>query len=157
MAKFEITFDLDDLKRELSNIVEDINEGVEQGLEACAKEIREFEKTKIEQVTGKGQYIPTGQLKRSVAIIPLEWSPGLATIKIRPTVGYAKFVNNGTGVHSSDGQGKQDGWVYSPDGGNTFFFTLGMKPRYFVEDTYQYYKDKAPAIIEEEIYKCIRR
>ena len=155
MAKFEITFDLDDLKRELSNIVEDINEGVEQGLLICASEIKEMEQRMIDQRTGNGQYIPTGQLKRSVTIMPLEWSPFGASISVVPTANYATYTEEGTGEFNPNG--RKGGWVYSPDGGNSFYFTLGMPPKYFARDTYDHYKDKAPAIIEEEIYKCIRR
>ena len=155
MSKFEITIDLDKLKREIGEITEDINRGVEEGLKICANEIKEMEQRMIDQRTGNGTYIPTGQLKRSVTIMPLEWSPSLASISVVPTTSYSGFVESGTGEFHP--QGRKGGWVYSPDGGNTFFFTLGMPPKYFVRDTYEYYKDKAPVIIKEEIYKCIRR
>ena len=158
MAKFEINIELDDLKRELSNIVEDINEGVEQGLEVCANEIKKMEKRMIDKSTGNGEYVVTGQLERSVKIMPLEWSPGLATISVTNSAIYADLVEKGTGEFASDGNGHKGGWVYSPDGGNTFFFTLGMPPHMFAQDSYDHYNNgKAKAIIEEEIYKCIRR
>lgn len=89
MAKFEITFDLDEFKREIGNVIEDIHEGVEQGLLICANEIKEMEQRMIDQRTGNGTYIPTGQLKRSVTIMPLEWSPSLASISVVPTANYA--------------------------------------------------------------------
>lgn len=154
MAKFEITFDLDKFKREIGEITEDINRGVEEGLKICANEIKEMEQRMIEQRTGNGQYIPTGQLKRSVTIMPLTWSPGLASISVVPTTSYSGFVESGTGEFNP--QGRKGGWVY-PVGDGTYRFTLGMPPKYFARDTYEFYKDKAPYIIEEQLYKCIRR
>ena len=156
MAKFSIEFDLRGFTDELDKMTEQIKEGVEQGLKVCASEIKQMEQGMIEQRTGNGQYVPTGQLKRSVTIMPLEWSPSLASISVVPTANYAKFVEEGTGEFNP--QGRKGGWVYSPDGGNTFFFTLGMPPHMFAQDTYDHYNNgKAKAIIEEEIYKCIRR
>ena len=156
MAKFEITFDLDELKREIGEITEDIHKGVEEGLKVCANEIKEKEQRYIEQRTGQGEYIPTGNLKHSVTIMPLNWSPGLASISVTNVANYADFTESGTGIYADNGNGRQNGWVYSPDGGNTFFFTEGMRPKHFARDTFEEYKDKAPAIIKEQIYYHIK-
>ena len=154
MAKFSIEFDLRGFTDELDKMTEQIKEGVEQGLKVCASEIKQMEQGMIEQRTGNGQYVPTGQLKRSVTIMPLEWSPSLASISVVPTANYATYTEEGTGEFNP--QGRKGGWVY-PVGDGTYRFTLGMPPKYFARDTYEFYKDKAPAIIEEQVYKCIRR
>ena len=154
MARFSMEVDLKELEKMIDKTTEQINKGIEQGLKVCASEIKQMEQRQIENTTGGGSYVPTGRLKRSVTIMPIEWSPYSASITVMPTASYSRYVNEGTGIYHP--QGRQGGWVYSPDGGATFIFTHGIFPHYFVQDTYEFYKDKAPIIIKNEIYKCIR-
>jgi hypothetical protein len=153
MAKFEIDIDIKGIDKQLNQITSDIKKGVEQGLQESASEIKDMEQRQIEKTTGNGSYVPTGQLKRSVTIMPLVWSPYSASISIAPMALYADFVENGTGIYAPGG--RQGGWVY-PVGDGTFVFTEGMPPHYFVQDTFDYYVNKVPAIVEEHIYKCLR-
>ena len=151
--KFDIKVDTKQLEKKIKATEEQIKQGVEQGLKVCASEIKQMEQRQIENTTGQGNYVPTGQLKRSVTIMPIEWSPYGASITVVPTAPYAQYVEQGTGIYHP--QGRQGGWVY-PLGDGTYRFTMGIPPHYFVEDTYEFYKDKAPAIIQEQIYKCIK-
>ena len=153
MAKFEMNVDLRQLEKQLNKKMDQIKKGVEQGLKVVASEIKQMEQQQIENTTGNGSYVPTGQLKRSVTIMPIQWSPYGASITVVPTASYARYVNEGTGIYHP--QGRQGGWFY-PIGDGTYRFTLGMPPHYFVQDTYEFYKDKAPMIIKEQIYKCLR-
>jgi hypothetical protein len=153
MAKFTIDIDIKGIDKQFNQITSDIKKGVEQGLKVSASEIKDMEQRQIENTTGNGSYVPTGQLKRSVRIMPLEWSPYGASISIAPMASYAKFVEEGTGIYNP--QGTQGGWVY-PVGDGTYRFTLGIPSHYFVQDTFDYYVNKVPAIVEEEIYKCLR-
>lgn len=153
MARFSMEVDLKELEKMIDKTTEQINKGIEQGLKVVASEIKQMEQKQIENTTGDGVYVPTGQLKRSVTIMPIEWSPYGASITIVPTASYAQYVEQGTGIYHP--QGRQGGWVY-PIGDGTYRFTLGMPPHYFVQDTHEFYKDKAPIIIKNEIYKCIR-
>ena len=153
MARFSMEVDLKELEKIIDKTTEQINKGIEQGLKVCASEIKQMEQRQIENTTGGGSYVPTGGLKRSVTIMPIEWSPFSASITIVPTASYAQYVEQGTGIYHP--QGRQGGWFY-PIGDGTYRFTLGMPPHYFVQDTYEFYKDKATAIVEEQIYKCIR-
>ena len=156
MARFSMEVDLKQLEKELNKTIDEMHEGIERGLKVCASEIKQMEQRQIENTTGGGSYVPTGGLKRSVRIMDIQWSPYGASITIVPTASYAPFVELGTGKYASDGNGRQTPWVYSPDGGATFIFTHGIFPHYFVSDTYEFYKDKATAIVEEQIYKCLR-
>ena len=151
--KFEIKVDTRQLEKKIKATEEQIKQGIEQGLKVCASEIKQMEQRQIENTTGQGEYVPTGQLKRSVRIMPIEWSPYSASITVVPTVPYAQYVEQGTGIYVPGG--RQGGWVY-PIGDGTYRFTMGIPPHYFVQDTYEFYKDKAPVIIQEQIYKCIR-
>ena len=153
MAKFEMKLDMSSIKKKIKTTEEQIKQGIEQGLKVCASEIKQMEQRQIENTTGSGQYVPTGQLKRSVTIMPIEWNPYGASITVVPTASHSLYVEQGTGIFNP--QGRKGGWVY-PIGDNQFRFTMGIPPHYFVQDTYEYYEDKAPAIIAEQIYKCMR-
>ena len=151
--KFDIKVDTRQLEKKIKATEEQIKKGIQEGLLVCASEIKQTEQLAIEQTTGHGSYTPTGQLKRSVRIMPIEWSPYSASITVVPTVPYAQYVEQGTGIYVPGG--RQGGWVY-PIGDGTYRFTMGIPPHYFVSDTREFYKDKAPVIIQEQIYKCIK-
>ena len=151
--KFDIKVDMKQLEKKIKATEEQIKQGIEQGLKVCASEIKQMEQRQIENTTGQGEYVPTGQLKRSVRIMPIEWSPYSASITVVPMASYAQYVEQGTGIYVPGG--RQGGWVY-PIGDGTYRFTMGIPPHYFVQDTYEFYKDKAPVIIQEQIYKCIK-
>ena len=151
--KLNIKVDTRQLDKKIKATEEQIKKGIEQGLKVCASEIKQMEQRQIENTTGQGDYTPTGQLKRSVRIMPIEWSPYSASITVVPMASYAQYVEQGTGIYVPGG--RQGGWVY-PIGDGTYRFTMGIPPHYFVQDTYEFYKDKASVIIQEQIYKCIR-
>ena len=151
--KFDIKVDTRQLEKKIKATEEQIKQGIQEGLLVCASEIKQTEQLAIEQTTGHGSYTPTGQLKRSVTILPLEWSPYGASITVVPMASYARFVEEGTGIFNP--KGRQTPWVY-PIGDGTYRFTVGIPPHYFVSDTREFYKDKAPVIIQEQIYKCIK-
>lgn len=89
MARFSMEVDLKQLEKMIDKTTEQINKGIEQGLKVCASEIKQMEQKQIENTTGNGGYVPTGQLKRSVTIMPIEWSPFSASITIVPMASYA--------------------------------------------------------------------
>ena len=151
---FKIEVNTKAITKKIDKMTDDIQKGIERGLLKVASETAQVEQKFIEITTGGGSYVPTGRLKGSVTIMPIEWSPYGASITIKPTVDYATYVNEGTGEHHP--QGRQGGWYYTPDEGNTFFFTWGIRPHYFVDKTYDYMRDKVGKIIQEEIYKCLR-
>ena len=155
MAKFKITIDMKQLEKKIEATKEQIKQGTEIGLQTVAKEIKIHEQRLIEQRTGHGVYQPIGYLKHSVWIMPLEWSPYGASISVTNVAKYATYTEFGTGKWASNGQGRLGGWFY-PIGDGTYRFTEGIPPKFFVRDTYEFYKDKAPAIIEEQIYKCMK-
>ena len=155
MAKFKIEVDTEAIKKKIEATEEQIKQGVEQGLKVCADEIKLHEQRLINQRTGHGEYQPIGYLKHSVWIMPLEWSPYGASITVTNVAKYALYTELGTGKYASNGNGRQGGWFY-PIGDGTYRFTEGIPPKFFVRDTREFYKDKATAIVEEQIYKCLR-
>lgn len=152
---YEIKLDLRGFKITVDNIEDAIRQGVETGLKVSANEIKKQEQRFIEQRTGNGEYMPTGYLKHSVWIMPLEWTPNGASITVTNVAKYAIYTELGTGEFASNGNGRQGGWVY-PLGNGEYRFTTGMPPKYFVRDTRDIYDAEViSGIIEENIYRLL--
>lgn len=45
---------------------------------------------------------------------------------------YAIYVHEGTGKYARGGYGRTTAWVYTPDGGRTFYTTEGQRPQPFL-------------------------
>ena len=151
---FDIDLDMSALKKKLKATEEQIKQGVENGLRQLASEMKVHEQRLIEKRTGHGEYKPTGYLKRSVWIMPIEWSPYGASITVTNVAKYALYAELGTGIYASDGNGRQDGWFF-PIGDGEFRFTMGMPPKYYVKDTRAFYEDKAITFIEKNIQRLL--
>ena len=147
-----ITINVDDLIKDLDKDLKKIEQGIEDGMELVASEIAQMQHDIIDNnVGGDGSYVRTGLLKSGVTIMPLEWSPSGVSMTITNTTSYAIYNSYGTGIYAENGQGRQGGWYY-PVGDGTYRFTLGMPPKRFVQDSYEFYKDKAPSIIQQSIF-----
>ena len=148
----KITIDTSSLVKGLEKDLKKIQEGIEEGMKQVASEIAQKQHDIIDnEVGGDGSYVRTGLLKSGVTIMPLEWSAGLASMTITNLAGYAIYNELGTGIYCEYGQGRQDGWIY-PVGDGTYRFTVGLPPKYFVRDSFEFYKDKAPSIIQQSIF-----
>lgn len=154
MATIDIDIDMSVLKRKLKATEDKIKQGVENGLRELASEMKIHEQRLIEKRTGHGEYKPTGYLKHSVWIMPIEWSPYGASITVTNVAKYALYTELGTGIYASDGNGRQDGWFF-PIGDGTYRFTMGMPPKYYVRDTREFYEDKAITFIEKNIQRLL--
>ena len=156
MPTYEIKLDLKGLNKTLDEIQEAVKQGTELGLKQVASEMKQMEHDIIDtNIGGDGSYVRTGKLKSSITIMPITWSNGLAEISVVPKgCNYAIYNELGTGIYASDGNGRQDGWVY-PLGNGEFRFTRGLPPKYFVRDTREYYEDKASRFIEDNIKRLL--
>ncbi|WVR22099.1 MAG: tail completion or Neck1 protein [Malazfec virus 1] len=147
-----ITIDTSSLTKSLEKAIEDIQQGVEEGMRQVASEMAQMQHDIIDaNVGGNRSYVRTGLLKSGVTIMPLEWSPSGVSMTITNTTSYAIYNELGTGIYAENGQGRQGGWYY-PTGDGSYRFTLGLPPKYFVRDSYEFYKDKAPIIIQQSIF-----
>ena len=159
MATIDIDIDMSVLKRKLKATEDKIKQGVENGLRELASEMKQMEQDIIDDndnIGGDGTYKRTGRLKSSITIMPIKWSNGIAEISVVPK-GYGDiplFNEFGTGIYASDGNGREDGWVYqiAP---NEFRFTRGLPPKYYVRDTRDFYEDKAITFIEKNIQRLL--
>ena len=148
-----ITINVDDLIKDLEKDLQKIEQGIEDGMELVASEIAQMQQDIIdESLNPNSTYVRSGKLKNGVTVKDLEWQGSVASQVITNTANYAVYNELGTGIHASNGQGRQGGWYY-PVGDGTYRFTMGMPPKYFVQDSYEHYKEKAPSIIQQSINK----
>ena len=147
-----INIDVSDLIKDLDKTIEKIEEGIEEGMRQVGSEIVQMQHDIIDtNVGGDGSYVRTGLLKSGVTIMPLEWSLSGVSMTITNTTSYSVYNELGTGIYAENGQGRQGGWFY-PVGDGTYRFTLGLPPKYFVRDSFEFYKEKAPSIIQQSIF-----
>ena len=153
---FDIDLDMSALKKKLKATEEQIKQGVENGLRQLASEMKQMEQDIIDSnIGGDGTYVRTGKLKSSITIMPIRYSNNIIEISVVPKgCNYAIYNEFGTGIYASDGNGREDGWVYqiAP---NEFRFTRGLPPKYFVRDTRAFYEDKAITFIEKNIQRLL--
>lgn len=147
----KISIDTSSLAKELKKDIKKIEKGIQEGINQVATEIVDMQHNIIDtNVGGDGSYVRTGQLHSGVTMLPLEKSDGVSSVTITNTTSYSSYNEKGTGIYADDGNGRQDGWYY-PVGDGTYRFTMGLPPKHFVKDSYEFYKDKAPTIISNSI------
>ena len=147
-----INIDVSDLIKDLDKDLKKIEEGIEKGMELVASEIHQMELNIIdESLNPNSTYVRSGKLKSSTEVEDLVWEGSVASQVITNTANYAVYNELATGIYAENGQGRQGGWYY-PVGDGTYRFTLGMPPKRFVQDSYEFYKDKAPSIIQQSIF-----
>lgn len=88
----------------------------------------------------------TGNLR---SLISSEASEGLVTIKSEAE--YSSALEFGTGIFNTNGDGRQTPWVYSPDGGGTYFTTSGQQAQPFFFDNFEQGKITIPAQIKSAL------
>lgn len=70
--------------------------------------------------------VDDGNLKRSIDV---DYAKGGLTAIITVGAAYAIYVEYGTGIYATEGNGRNDPWVYFKDG--KYYFTRGMKAQPF--------------------------
>lgn len=71
--------------------------------------------------------VDTGRLRGSITHVTTD-----DAVYIGTNVEYAPYVEFGTGIYASDGQGRKNPWVYTDEKGKTHW-TRGMKPSHFLK------------------------
>ena len=104
----------------------------------CSKNVEK----EIEHEVGKSAKLVQGQAKllapvdtgnlRNNINTSVEWRGNTCVGIVSADASYAPFIEYGTGIYSSLGTGRQTPWCYTPDGGNTFYWTQGQAPQPFM-------------------------
>ena len=85
--------------------------------------------------------VDTGNLRNNINT-SVKWEGNKCIGVISANTEYAPYVEYGTGIYSSFGTGRQTPWVYTPDGGNTFYWSEGQKAQPFMYPAWMNTKDK---------------
>ena len=90
--------------------------------------------------------VDTGRLRNSIthATVLEEGAEYIGT-----NVEYGKWIEHGTGIYASDGQGKKDPWVYQDDEGN-YHLTKGVRPVHFLKKAATEHTKEYREITEEK-------
>ena len=70
-------------------------------------------------------------------------------VYIGTNVEYGKWIENGTGIYASDGQGKKDSWVYYDDEGSPHL-TGGHRAVHFLKKAATEHSDEYREIVEKK-------
>jgi HK97 gp10 family phage protein len=88
----------------------------------------------------------TGNLQNSVQTEAFV-EDGVPTSETGPTADYAEYVEYGTGIYATNGNGRKTPWFYVDDNG-VGHFTHGMEAQPFAEPGYQAALARLPALAE---------
>lgn len=94
----------------------------------------------------------TGELKNSIM-----FNVNGLTGEVGTNLEYAVYVHQGTGLWAFRGQGREATeehpipWIYTPDGGNTFYTTYGQEANPFLEQAFDESKPMIRQIFQSVI------
>lgn len=129
MFKVEVDFNLDALKQQIKEQVEDATLSLLADMKDTATDY-------IYEVP-EGKYVRSGQLG-STMWMGIRWDGSELIGRLFPCMHYAPYVEYGTGIYAVNGKGRQEPWKYeTPDG--RWVTTKGMEPRLYMTKTSKQY------------------
>lgn len=123
-------------------ILADIKEAIERGLEKVGMSAEAFAKANIT----KNGSVDTGNLRNSITykVVPSEKAAYIGT-----NVEYGKYVELGTGKYASTGGGRQTPWVYQ-DANGDWHRTSGQQPKPFLKPAATEHQSEYAALFKSE-------
>lgn len=147
---------LDDLITKLTKI-SNIDDEL---LDICEREVK-----MIENEAKTFCRVDTGNLRNSISSQVEKTADGVLGVVFTNSE-YAPYVELGTGLvgqnnpcESAKELGityKQEGWVYTPDGGASFYYTEGQPPKPFMYPALKNNEDKVVENIAKEIQNILK-
>lgn len=125
------------VKRFEKDVIRDVKRIVAETAEMAAASMRAL--APVGEIDG-------GSLKKSIEVV---YTQGGLTAIIKVGVDYAWYVEYGTGIYSSKGEGRKTPWVYYSKKLKRWVFTRGMHPQPFWHPSL----DKAFKHFEREMNK----
>ena len=148
---------LDDLitkLTKLSNVDDEL-------LDICEREVK-----MIENEAKTLCPVDTGNLRNSISSQVEKTADGVLGVVFTNSE-YAQYIEFGTGLvgqnnpcESAQELGityKQEGWVYTPDGGSSFYYTEGQPPKPFMYPALKNNEDKVVQNIAKEIENILKK
>ena len=113
------------LKDNSGEILDKSEEAKFAALEAIGMKAEKYAKRELTNFPA----VDTGRLRNSITHAIEEDEDA---VYIGTNVEYGKWIELGTGIYASDGQGKKEPWVYQDDEGN-YHLTRGVRPVHFLK------------------------
>ena len=130
-----------EIKDNSASVIAAKNEAIAAALEAVGLQAEGYAK-----MLEDGFKHPTGRLRNSIT----HGVDGGDTAYIGTTVGYAPYVEFGTGIYASNGGGRKDPWAYQDDEGK-WHMTRGIKPTHAFQKAVNDHKSEYEAIIKAHL------
>lgn len=127
---------------------------ISRGLEAvgltaqrhAAKHLREWMRNNQLAAQENGVVLyRTGRLQNSIA-----HRVGDGEVVVGTNVDYAKYVEYGTGIHASDGNGRKTPWAYTGADGQVHW-TRGIKPAHFLKRAIEEHVPEYRQLLEQSL------
>lgn len=125
-----------------SEILYEVENAKKAALEAVGLKAEGYAKKEITNFPA----VDTGRLRNSITheTVMEEGAEYIGT-----NVEYGKWIEFGTGIYASDGQGRKDPWVYQDDEGN-YHLTRGVRPVHFLKKATTEHTKEYKEIVEEK-------
>ena len=120
----------------------DLSDWLEECSKNCKKEIEKEVDRSAKMVQAQAKLlvpVDTGNLRNNINT-SVKWEGNKCIGVISANTEYAPYVEYGTGIYAPEG--RKTPWVYTPDGGNTFYWTKGQKAQPFMYPAWMNTKDK---------------
>ena len=140
MSKIKSIIGIKSLDRKLSKIA---NIDLTQSLNECCLLVENDAKVRCP--------VDEGNLRRSITH-EVDGNTGI----VGTNVSYAPYVESGTGLFSSQGNGRQDRWSYQDAQGN-WYSTIGQKPQPYLHPALRHNKKQIRQTLKEEARKEINK
>ena len=101
----------------------------------------------VEADAKKNCPVDDGQLRQSITH-EVTTDNGKIEGVIGTNIEYAPYVEIGTGIYSSEGTGRQGGWLYEDEKTGEMIFTYGQHPQPYLQPAMDLNKDKIEKCFE---------
>ena len=113
----------------------------ERGLEAIGLTAERYAKKELRDFP----YVDTGNLMNSITNAVKG-----SDVYIGTNVKYAMWLELGTGIYASDGQGRKEPWAYQDEEGE-WHFTRGVKPAHYLKKAATEHSDEYKELMSDSM------
>lgn len=131
--------------KEVVNVTVTDNTGlVREALESATRNALTAIGSTAERYAKQETPVDLGRLRNSMTHVVQDNSVYVGT-----NVEYAPYVELGTGIYASDGNGRKDPWVYYDEKTGKFRLTRGSKPHHMIRRAVTEHTDEYREIVKE--------
>lgn len=145
-----ITVNAADFAAEMDRVCDALREGMAQGVQDAADQIRNRAKHLAP--------VMTGELRMSIQSELTEEGGDTASARVYTPSQYAIYVHEGTGIYSRTGMGRRDvPWTYYDERTGQYCQTSGMQPTPFLEDAVNEERPNVTRYVSRAVTRALGR